>query len=308
MTKIDEQFENQIQRVNEFFQKVMDKGMDGKAGAVWPVIVRRWGNVGWSDERQDDPKYVYQYPERFFRNLKSVNRLDLYSDKKSNRVHALKTIADKLIAGDIDVYLYHLGLYLIYPYSGVPRINEDVQALGRRREEYLAKLPRFELKNNDDFIGAVWSDLIKRYFPEVGEEIVQVPTFSEIRMLFTPDCFGAHTGRYYSDADWLEPVPAHRLEVKKWVGEKDPMAPQPKKQGMIEGPIVLGHEGGANGLRHFVAGEPVRAGSYIEVKFGDGWIAGRYEWNFNQGDPITIHSSRNEWISIREGHLVRIRP
>jgi hypothetical protein len=298
--------DEQLQRVNEFFQRVMDRGMEGKAGAVWPVIVRRWGNVGWSDERNEDPKYVHHYPESFFRNLKTVNRLDLYSDKKSERVQALKMIVDKLIAGEIDIYLYHLGLHLIYNSLSFRR-DEDFKAMGRRREEYLAKLPRYELKSNDDFFGTVWSDLILRRYPDVGEEIVQVPTFKEIRMLFTPDHFGAHTGRHYSDADWLEPVPGIRLDVKKWVGEKDPMTPQPKKQGMIEGPITLGHEGGASGLRHFVGGEPVRTGSYIEIKFGDGWIPGRYEWSFDQGSPIQIHSGRNECFYIEEGHLVRIR-
>ncbi|CCI70292.1 hypothetical protein [Paenibacillus polymyxa] len=46
------------------------------------------------------------------------------------------------------------------------------------------------------------------------------------------------------------------------------MTPQPKKDGMIEDLITLGHKGSSNGLRHFVAGKPIQAGSYMEVKFG----------------------------------------
>ncbi|TVX85601.1 hypothetical protein FPZ44_24920 [Paenibacillus agilis] len=84
------------------------------------------------------------------------------------------------------------------------------------------------------------------------------------------------------------------------------MTPEPTKEGMIEGYITLGHEGGGS-LRHFVSGEKVHAGSYIEVKFGDGWIKGRYEWSFCQGDPIQIRSGRNESFYINEGSLVRIR-
>ncbi|KAF6574015.1 hypothetical protein G9G54_23560 [Paenibacillus sp. EKM212P] len=82
------------------------------------------------------------------------------------------------------------------------------------------------------------------------------------------------------------------------------MTPQPKKDGMIEDLITLGHEGSGNGLRHFVAGKPIQACSYMEVKFGDGWIPGRYEWSFEKDSP---NSSRHEWISIHEGHLVRVK-
>ncbi|KAF6659684.1 hypothetical protein ACT3XG_16955 [Paenibacillus polymyxa] len=60
------------------------------------------------------------------------------------------------------------------------------------------------------------------------------------------------------------------------------MTPQPKKNGMIEDLITLGHKGSSNGLRHFVAGKPIQAGSYMEVKFGGGWIPGRYEWSFEK--------------------------
>ena len=302
MEKTIPTIEEQLQRFQDFCKQVMDRGMERMAGAQWPVIVRRWGNGG-REEREESP-YVYQYPETYFRNLKSVNRLYLYGKTKADRGKVLKALVDSFMAGEIDVYLYHFGIYMLYsrPYAR----EEDIEAIGKRRAEFMQRLPRFELKSNDEYLSEVWWSLIERRWPEVGEEIVRVPSFKDVRILFTPDQFGAYTGRHYSDADWLEPVPDIRLEVKKWVGEKDPMTPEPKKKGMIEGPITLGHQG-ANNLRHFVAGEPVHAGSYIEVKFGDGWIPGRYEWSFQQGSPIQVHSSRHECLYIGEGHLVRIR-
>ena len=42
----------------------------------------------------------------------------------------------------------------------------------------------------------------------------------------------------------------------------------------------------SGGLRHFLEGKAVHAGSTLELKLEDGqWIAGRYEWNF-QGDSL----------------------
>lgn len=295
-------FDEQLQHLNVFFTRITERGMDGYAGAVWPVIVRKWGSV-----HGENQHVVHLYPETFFRNMRSQNDLYIYADTKNDRLKMLKLLVDKLMKQEIDIYLYHFGLYLLYPYLDRLRREEDAEAAGKKRSDYMATLPWLELKNNDDFISSVWSDLIERRYPEVGNEIVRVPSFTEIRMLFAPERFGNYTGTYYSDADWLEPKPGPRLDVTKWVGEKDPMKPQPKKEGMIEGPIVFGHEGSANGYRHFVEGEPVRAGSYIEVKFGDGWIAGRYEWSFEKGAPIQIHSSRDERFLITEGHLVRIR-
>lgn len=278
-------------------ESVMKHGMQGKAGAVYPVIIRRWGN--------DD--LTYQYPSTYFINLKTVNRLYLNTETKSERIKFLKILVDKLISGDIDVHLYHLGVYILYPYSGSMRQEEDKNSLGKKRVNYMTMLPKFELNSNDDFLSSVWCDLIERRYPEVGEEIVRVPKLTEIRMLFSTEQFGSYTGRTYYDADWVEPIYGSRLEVKKWVGEKDPMTKEPKKEGMLEGYITLGHEGSGSGLRHFVSGKPIHAGSYIEVKFGDGWIPGRYEWNHNQGEPIQIYSGRAECFYIREGSLVRVR-
>lgn len=286
-----------LQHVIEYMDSVMKYGMQGMAGAVWPVIIRRW----------NDDKLCYEYPFTYFSNLQQKNRLYLYAETKAERIKALKLLLDKLIAGDIDIHLYHLGLYLLYPYLGSRYQDEDENIVGKKRATYMSSLPKLELKNDDDFLTATWSYLINRYYPELGEEIVRVPSLTSIRMLFKPDHFGDYTGIHYSDADWIEPIGGYRLEVKKWVGEKDPMTPEPKKPGMVEGYITLGHEGSSSGLRHFVDGIPVHAASYIEVKFGDGWIPGRYEWSFQQGEPIRIHSSRDECFYIREGSLVRVR-
>ncbi|MFM9280953.1 hypothetical protein [Paenibacillus jiagnxiensis] len=301
-------FEEHLLKLNDFFQQIMNHGMYGYAGTEWPVIVRRWNNSFQESEADSlgSSQYEYIYPERFFKNLGRRYDLYLYAEKKADRLTMLKLLVDELMANRIAIHLYHFGLSLLYPFRTRSQ-EEDTEAVGKKRSEFMRTLPRFELNSNDEFISRVWSDLIEQRFPEVGEEIVTVPIFNELRILFTAENFGNQTGTYYYDADWVEPLPGERLKVKKWVGEKDPMTPQPKKEGMIEGPITLGHEGNANGLRHFVHGVSVHAGSYIEVKFGDGWIKGRYEWGFDQDNPITIHSSRDEWFSISEGHLVRIK-
>lgn len=251
---------------------------------------------------------MYQYPATFFQNLMNVNFLLISTNTKSDRLKVLKILVDKLINNEIDIHLYHFGLYLLNPYAGARQKEEDAKAAGKRRSDFMDTLPLYELKDNDSFISEVWSGLIERRYPDVGKEIVRVPPFNEIRILFTPNQyqFGNHTGLYYSDADWLEPVPSYELKVKRWVGEKDPMIPQSKKEGVIEGSITLGHSG-EGGLRHFVGREPVYAGSYIEIKFGDGWIPGRYEWSFEQGNPIRIHSSRHRIPCCKLICLVKVK-
>ncbi|MFD0591035.1 hypothetical protein ACFQZE_23855 [Paenibacillus sp. GCM10027627] len=291
--------DEQLASLGIFFSTIMDDGMQGKAGAVWPLIVRNWGS------HLDGTRAVHYYPSTFFQNLKMKYKVYLPDNTKAERLKALKYIIDKLMSGDIDAYLYHFGLYVLYHDPSSRRLIEDIESIGARRSEYLAALPRFELKNNDEFISEIWGDLIDRRYPEVGEEIVRVPYFNNLRILFTPEEFGAQTGRYYSDADWLEPIPGYTMEVRKWVGEKDPMTPEPKKGGMIEDYIHLVERDGS--LRHYVSNKPIHAGSYIEVKFGDGWISGRYEWSFGKGEPISVCSNRDSTIYIREGHLVRVK-
>lgn len=45
------------------------------------------------------------------------------------------------------------------------------------------------------------------------------------------------------------------------------MIPEANKPNMIEGPIILGHPDRGS-TRHFVCGELVYSGCYIEIKFG----------------------------------------
>ena len=46
--------------------------------------------------------------------------------------------------------------------------------------------------------------------------------------------------------------------------------------------LVLG--GDAGGLRHFLAGQPVHAGTYLELRLPDErWVVVRYEWNWQAG-------------------------
>lgn len=292
------EFSDQLNDLSEFFEKMMTRGMDGFGGsgtAVWPLFIR-----------QRTENYVYEYPETLFRNLTRQHGIYLYAKTKANRTAMLKFLIDEHGQKKINIHLYHYGLHLLYPYYSRKQQEEDQESIGKKRKDYMSKLPGLELKANDDFMSYTWSSLIYRRYPEVGDEIVQVPSFNNIRMLFTTEEFGNNTGFYYSDADWVEPIPAYRLEVKKWVKEKDPMTPEPHKKGMIEGRIKLGQDGGGYGLRHYVQGQPVYAGSYIEIKFGDGWIKGRYEWDYEKGSPISIHSSRNEAFYIHEDHLVRV--
>ena len=47
--------------------------------------------------------------------------------------------------------------------------------------------------------------------------------------------------------------------------------------------LVLGQDDG--GLRHFLAGRPVHAGTHLELRLPDErWIGVRYEWNWEPGD------------------------
>lgn len=293
---MDEYLEN----LKQFFEQLNSRGMYGKAGATWPVDIRRWeGKM-----RHTETHYQYQYPKEYFRNLRMRYKIWMPTDKKSERVAILKFLLDQHHAGYIDIHLYHFGLFLIH--GDYVREEDFAEAeIGNRRAAFERTLPRAAFKTNDDFFGSLWSDLIAYRDTDIGD-YKRYPSFSEMRILFTADHFGHHSGTHFFEADWVEPIPGHD-ECKTWVGEKDPMAPQPKKEDMVEGKIILGHEGSSSGLRHFVQDIPIRAGSYIEVKFGDGWIPGRYEWSFMNGQPIQIHSSRSDWINIREGHLVRVR-
>lgn len=42
----------------------------------------------------------------------------------------------------------------------------------------------------------------------------------------------------------------------------------------------------SGGLRHYLQGEPVSAGTVLELLMSDGsWLSGRYEWGFRRDEP-----------------------
>lgn len=297
MSKVLE-IEDKLKKLESFILKLNSYGMEGRAGTCWPVIIKRY--------TYEKVEYVCEYPESYFFNLQFEYELYIFSEKKSDRLAVVKFLLDKLMGNEIDIHLYHFGTYLLYSdyYSSQRSDDYNAASIGKKRATYAATLPKSRFLNNDDYITASYSNLMRKKYTDISEYRSN-PVLSNVRMLFTPDQIGAYGWPTYSNADWVEPISGKLdLECNRWVGEKDPMAPQTKKEGIIEGLILIGTDG--NGNRHFVDGEALNAGSYIEVKFGDGWIAGRYEWNFDKNSLIQIHS-RNEVLYIKEGHEVRIR-
>jgi hypothetical protein len=56
--------------------------------------------------------------------------------------------------------------------------------------------------------------------------------------------------------------------------------------------------------RHFLAGEPVHCGDFLELFENGAWIPGRYEWTCQPGDPPTLHFvDRILWVE--EDSLLR---
>jgi len=294
----------QIALLDKLFDTLNTTGMPGRNGSSWPVISMRY-NFG-------KESFVYQYPSSYFINIMTeYGLLGLIIASKKERVSITKYLIDKRIKGSIDDHLYHLGIFLIYHSVGFGerKINEDFTEsfMGKRRMEFTKTLPRLESVSNDDFLTAMWSNLIQ-YRETDTEEHRQNPSLRNVRMLFTSDQFASYTGVHYFNADWVEPVSGRdNLECKKWIKEQDPMAPGKIPEGWIEGRITMGHEGRNNGLSHFVQGKAINAGSAIQIRFNKGWIAGRYEWPFDGKNPISIHSDDDGVIYIMEGHMVRIR-
>ncbi|WP_197187641.1 hypothetical protein [Brevibacillus agri] len=287
-----------INKLESVIAELSARGLQGRAGMVWPVIVKAYSY---------DSHGRMVYPRSFFFNLKVDKELHFHFKKKSDRLAIHKALIDKIMNGSINIHMYHFGMFCIYS-DDQWLYNEDFteKVIGNRRYQYVNTLPKAEFVSNDDFFSDIYSTLIERRSTHIGE-YQRNPSLSQVRMLFTADQFAAWTGRHYSNADWVEPIPgAMDLQCKKWIGEHDPMAPIKIADGWVEGPIILGHEGAENGLRHFVRGVPLHAGRAIHVKFGGGWIEGRYEWSFVHESPIQIHAGE-EVIHIREGHIVRIR-
>jgi hypothetical protein len=64
------------------------------------------------------------------------------------------------------------------------------------------------------------------------------------------------------------------------------------RQHRLDATLVHGHplvEGRSDGgPRHYLAGDPVRAGTFLYLLTAGGWVPGRYEWSYVAGDPPTF--------------------
>lgn len=248
-------------------------------------------------------EFSYQYPEEAFYNL--VHRNGTHYNLVSNLVerrNQLKALLDLYKEGDTSVYLIHVGLFYIYGRHVSDYIRNDLKesVVGKRRIDLYKSLPQLSFASNDEFIADTWYYLIREHDKEDREKN---PSFYHSRLLFRPDFFSNY-GRTYYDVDWVEPISnGPRNDCFTYTKETDPMTVV-TNDSYIEGTIEVGPDGG--GLRHFIQGKAIHAGTLIEIKFGKGWIPGRYEWSFRTGEPIRIHSGSDE-ILIKEGHLVRIK-
>ena len=292
-----------VTRLEKLFIDINTQGMEGRSGTVWPVITKR-------NFHRQTTSYEYKYPKDFFTNLQLQQRILIPYELikgKSNRLTFVKLIIDKHMSGEIDVFMYHFGMFLVYNgYHHREKEDFSETSIGKKRAQFVQMLPTSCFMSTDDFISAIWSQQIE-YRDSDTQEYQRNPLLKNVRILFTNEQFASWTGRSYpSDVTWVEPISYKLdLECRKWSEEKDPMAPNEIPEGWVQGSIILGHEG-SNGLRHYVDGVPVHAGSGIQVKFGNGWIAGRYEWSFNSKSLIQIYCN-DDVIYISEGHQVRVR-
>ena len=294
-----------VTQLEKLFNELNTEGMEGRSGFVWPVIIKRYFH-------HQSTNYEYEYPRAFFNNLQFKKGILIPFDlkkTKSDRLTIVKLIIDKHIKGDIDVFLYHFAMFLVYgDYQCLGDRKEDFSetSIGKKRAQFVQTLPTSHFKNTDDFISAIWSHQIECRETDI-EEHRRNPFLENVRILFTTEQFASWTGIHYSEeVTWLEPISGKLdLECRKWSEEKDPMAPHEIPEGWVQGSIILGHEG-LKGLRHYVEGVPVHAGSAMHVKFGNGWIIGRYEWSFDGKSKIQVHCNEDLFY-ISEGHEVRVR-
>lgn len=283
----------QINQIDMLFQKLRSSGMYKKSGIEWPVRVFQALNG----------KYTFYYPEAYFKNIVWSNRVYVNARTKKDRVSILKWLVDQYAKGLIDVYFFHTGMYLVYNSGSNSLLLEDMEHIGSRRAEVVRSLPRFLLMNNDEFLVHMWSEL-GSFFPySIGTDYHCNPSLTNVRMLFKPEIFNLHSGLDIHAAEWVEPISGARDYQHRWIS--DPMDIDEQPSGMLEGPITLGYPGQGN-TRHYVDDQSLYFGCYIEIRFGNGWIPGRYEWV--SPDPIIrVVSSSGEYVVIEEQHLVRIK-
>jgi hypothetical protein len=292
-----------VTQLEKMFSELNTLRMEGRLGAVWPVIIKTYFHC-------QTVGYEYKYPRAFFINLQLQQRILIPHElikAKSKRFTLMKLIIDKHMSGEIDIFMYHFGMFLIYSdYRHREKEDFSETSIGKKRAEFVQTLPISRFVSEDDFISAIWSRLIE-YRETETKEYQRNPFLKNVRILFSNDQFASWTGvGYSSDVTWLEPISGKLdLECRKWSEEKDPMAPIKIPEGWVQGAIILGHEE-SNGLRHFVDGVPVHAGSAMQVKFGNGWISGRYEWSFDGKSKIQVHCN-DDVFYISDGHQVRVR-
>lgn len=269
-----------------------------KQGFTIPNFAKSYG----VNALYDKEEISFVYPKEIFYNLKFENKVGFFTSNLSERREQLKLLLDAFKEQEIPIFLFHLGIFVIYGENPQIYIKDDVKEsiVGKRRVELFASIPKFSLISNDEFIGDAWHSLI-RYFDNIDWQ--RNPSFKDVRLLFNPEFFGNYGTTYY-DVDWVEPIPnAEQNKCYTYTKETDPMN-EVKNDDYIVGPIIVGTDGG--GLRHFVNGRPINAGKGIEIRFGKGWIEGRYEWSFQKDSPIRIYAG-GEMIQILEGHIVRIK-
>jgi len=56
----------------------------------------------------------------------------------------------------------------------------------------------------------------------------------------------------------------------------------------------------SSGLRHYLAGRPVHAGSLLRLKINGQWQAGRYEWIFRSDQPAYFIMPDDSAVAIRD--------
>lgn len=44
-----------------------------------------------------------------------------------------------------------------------------------------------------------------------------------------------------------------------------------------------------SGLRHYLHGRPVHAGTGLELRLAGAWVRVRYEWSFREGEPVLLY-------------------
>ena len=222
-TTSESNIEETVVRLEQLFAELNTYGMTGRSSSVWPAIIK-------DNFHRQSMSYEYEYPRAFFINLQLQQRILIpyeLTKAKSSRLTFVKMIIDKHMSGEIDIFTYHFGMFLVYR-DIRHREKEDFSgtSIGKKRAQFVKTLPVSRFMSTDDFITAIWSYQIE-YRETDTEEYQRNPFLEKVRILFTNEQFASWTGIYYSeDVTWVEPISYKlNLECRKWSEERDPMAP-----------------------------------------------------------------------------------